>query len=259
MLSGTERKGIKTFHLMALGTIGRTPVPGHLALVKIVVAIAAPRKLQRAGHAGLVACVACDAPVPAFKRKRSAVVIKIVHPFDLGKGQLTVALRTRGTKPSLVRIGMTISAVVVADTPESLELQIIQQAHLMAGGACHLTVFPGQRETGAVVIEPRGGFEGVGVVAVGTIGRKCLLVVIGVAGQTIGSQPQERRHFLSGFGIAHPFRFMTIGAFLRGMGSLQRVARKFMVELVAVEADDLKAEPVVVAVAGCTLLPPDSG
>lgn len=92
-----------------------------------------------------------------------------------------------------------------------------------------------------------------------TIERECIAMIVGMAGNTIRTQPEISIFLLSDLRVGNVFCVMALCAVQVSMCTCEWVSREVVIKAVNVETDDLKVASMMFAVALDTVLTPHPG
>jgi len=252
-LNGVSRFG-KSFLRMAAAAIGRDAILCKFAFVIISVAIAALFVFKRVSQVGFVARFAGHIFVFAFELVAGFVVVECTDGFDLVERFLAVALLAVLAEFIVVHIIVASHAVGKLSHFEALRFFAIHHFRFVALVARYGFVFAHQREFGVIVVKPNCRFEGIESVALRTVVRHLSPVVVGMATQTGLTQPHKGGRPVAQSHVFGGSRFVAGAAILLRMFAFQLETHRFVVKLFLIKFDELKIPPVVLVVAGGTLL-----
>jgi hypothetical protein len=130
-----------------------------------------------------MALLAINLLVLAFQLEICFTMVEILNAFDNAEGLPCMALSA--ILPEFIIVGIRVArgAVFIFQSGEFLEFLPVFCNCFMTRRTGHLLVFPGKLKPGFGVAEFRSRLKLVKVMTTVTIGRKCLLMVIGMTGQ----------------------------------------------------------------------------
>ena len=238
MLLDAERGRLPSLHLVAFGTLAFLRAVGELAVMNVLVAVRAVRKLERALE--LPFCMASNAThlkVLADERVFCLGMVELELRLDLFPSLRRVAILTPfWLKSSMVRVHMTIGAVLKLHAPET---DVLREVRLVALFARHLHMQAGQGVARLGVIEilvKLGVLPVLYVVTVLALLSKPSLVVVLMTSHAFGGQTEKRAGSILAFQESadlreHVSRRMALFTFDTGMFALQGITGQAMIEL----------------------------
>jgi len=187
--------------------------------------------LNRIGDVVLMARLAGYGQVFILQLEGSFGVVEIRNALYSMKGFIAVAAGTVRTELVVVGVGMTIGAALKLQPGELLKFLPVAGSDLMTGEAGYRLMLSGKLVLCQGVTELCGRFEGQGIMALGTIFGQAFLVIIGMATNARGGQPEIGEFFTTDCFAADKFRLMTVGTSFFCMHTRKTKPGKVMVEL----------------------------
>ena len=238
MFLDAKRGRLPSLHFVAFGTLPFLRAVGELAVVNVLVAVRAVRKLERALE--LPFCMASNAThlkVLADEGIFCLGMVELELRLDLFPSLRRVAILTPfWLKSSMVRVHMTIGAVLKLHAPETDGLREVRLVALLAR---HLHMQAGQGVARLGVIEilvKLGVLPVVYVVTVLALLSKPSLVVVLMTGHALGGRTEKGGSGILSFQEPADLREhvsgrMALFTFDTGMFALQGITGEAMIEL----------------------------